>query len=112
MMLVRRFPMLSRPSRRALLALGTWAVAGCDPGSQGPEARPAAVATARALVRPLVSGNALRTPATRDPSGAAVTPGPTGVVLGHRAADGTLRVGCIDTEDGAEALVGASDEER
>ena len=72
----------------------------------------AAVATGRSLVRPLVSRNGLRTPASRDASGAAVTPGPTAVVLGHRAADGTLRVGCVDSEDGAEALVRASDEER
>ena len=112
-MLVRRFPMPLRPSVRALLTLGTWAVAaGCDPGSHVPESRPAAAATARSLVRPLVSRNALRAPAGRDASGALVRPGPTAVVLGHRTADGTLRVGCIDSEDGAEALVGASDEER
>lgn len=112
MMLGGRFPMLPRPSRLALLTLGTWVLTACDPGSPVPEARPAAVATARSLVRPLVSRNALRAPATRDASGASVTPGQTAVVLGHRAPDGTLRVGCVDSEDGAEALVGASDEER
>jgi len=113
MMLLGRFPMLDRPSRRALLTLGTWALAGCgDPGSAAPESRPAAAATARALVRPLVARNALTAPPAQDASGSAVTPGPTAVVLGHRAPDGTLRVGCVDSEDGAEALVRASDEER
>jgi len=111
-MLTRRFPMLLLSARRALLALGTWAAAGCEPGNPVPESRPAAVATARSLVRPLVSRNALRTPATRDASGASVSPGPTAVLLGHRAPDGTLRVGCVDSEDGAEALVDASDEEQ
>jgi hypothetical protein len=112
MMLLGRFPMLDRPSRRALLTLGTWALAACDPGSPVPESRPAAAATARALVRPLVARNALTAPATRDASGSSVRPGPTAVVLGHLAPDGTLRVGCVDSEDGAEALVRAPDEER
>ena len=115
-MLLGRFPMLAHPSRRALLTLGTWALAACGPGSPAgspvPESRPAAAATARALVRPLVARNALAVPATRDASGSSVTPGPTAVVLGHQAPDGTLRVGCVDSEDGAEALVRASDEER
>ncbi len=77
-----------------------------------PESRPAAAATARALVRPLVARNALT--AAAHAGRLAVprsTPGPTAVVLGHRAPDGTLRVGCVDSEDGAEALVRASDED-
>jgi len=59
-----------------------------------------------------VARNALAKPVTRDASGATVTPGPTAVVLGHRAADGTLRVGCVDSEDGAEALVRDSEDSR
>jgi hypothetical protein len=52
-------------------------------------------------------------PTAQDGSGAAaVTPGPTAVVLGHLAPDGTLRVGCVDTEDGAEALVRDSEDTR
>jgi hypothetical protein len=42
----------------------------------------------------------------------AVTPGPTAVVLGRRASDGTLSVGCVDSEDGAEALVRDSEDSR
>ena len=45
-------------------------------------------------------------------SASSVQPGPTAVVLGHRAPDGTLRVGCVDTEDGAEALVREPDDAR
>jgi len=110
MMLRGLFPMLPSRARRALLALGTAALAGCGPAAV-PESGPAAAATARALVRPHLARNALRTPSTRDGSGSAVTPGPTAVVLGHRAPDGTLRVGCVDSEDGAEALVRESEEE-
>ncbi|HZX43958.1 MAG TPA: hypothetical protein VFE93_19120 [Myxococcaceae bacterium] len=104
MMLRRRFPMLPSRALRAFFALGTSVLGGCGPGPI-PESGPAPAATARALVRPLVARNALSTPAARDASGSAVTPGPTGVVLGHLAPDGTLRVGCVDSEDGAEALV-------
>jgi hypothetical protein len=48
----------------------------------------------------------------RDGQGTPVNPGTLSVVLGHLAPDGTLRVGCVDTEDGAEALVRAATEER
>jgi hypothetical protein len=105
------FPMLPSRALRALLALGTSALAGCGPGT-APESVPAAAATARALVRPHVARNALTTPAPGDASGSAVTPGPTAVVLGHRAPDGTLRVGCVDSEDGAEALVREAEDAR
>ena len=106
MMLASRFPMLVRRSHWALLTLATWVSSGCGPGGPAPESRPAAAATARALVRPLVAGNALTVANPRDaPSGTAVQPGPTAVVLGHRAEDGTLRVGCVDSEDGAASLV-------
>jgi hypothetical protein len=51
--------------------------------------------------------------AAREPAeGAPVTPGPTAVVLGHLAPDGTLHVGCVDSEDGAEALVRDSEDTR
>ena len=109
-MLWSRFPMFVRCARWALLALGTGAVAAC--GQAETTSTDAAAATARALVRPHVARNALAKPVTRDASGATVTPGPTAVVLGHRAADGTLRVGCVDSEDGAEALVRQADEEQ
>jgi hypothetical protein len=102
MMLVRRFPMLVRRSHLALLTLAIWVSSGCGPEVllQGP------AATARALVRPLVAGNALTVTDPRDASsGTAVQPGPTAVVLGHRAEDGSLRVGCVDSEDGAASLV-------
>jgi len=104
MMLGRLFPMLPSRALRAFLALGTSALAGCGPGAP-PLSGPEAVATARALVRPHVARNGLTRQAFPDSSGAAVTPGPTSVVLGHLSTDGTLRVGCVDSEDGAEALV-------
>ncbi|HET6981040.1 MAG TPA: hypothetical protein VFI53_02810 [Myxococcaceae bacterium] len=110
MMLRDPFPML--PSR-ALLALAASVLAACGPGA-APESGPAAVASARAMVRPFVARNALSmsTSGMRDGQGAPVTPGTTSVVLGHLGPDGTLRVGCVDTEDGAEALVRATAEER
>jgi hypothetical protein len=67
------------------------------------------------MVRPFVARNALSmsTSTMRDGQGTPVSPGTTSVVLGHLAPDGTLRVGCVDTEDGAEALVrAAATEER
>ena len=110
MMLRRRFPMLPSSARWALLALGPAVLPGCGPAPV--ESAPAAAATARAMVRPLVARNALAAPATRDASGATVSPGPTAVVLGHLAPDGTLRVGCVDSEDGAEGLVRGTDDEQ
>ena len=112
MMLEGLFSMLASRVRWALLALGASVLPGCGPGAPpGPVPEP--VATARALVRPHVARNALSTPAARGaPGGTAVTPGPTAVVLGRRASDGTLRVGCVDSEDGAEALVRDSEETR
>ncbi len=105
MMLEGLFSMLPLRTWWAVLALGTTVLPGCGPGAVQ-ETVPEAVATARTLVRPHVARNALTTSAANGPSGgAAVTPGPTAVVLGHRASDGTLRVGCVDSEDGAEALV-------
>ena len=72
---------------------------------------PVDVVTARALVRPYVARNALSV--SRDTAvEAPVAPGPTAVVLGHLAPDGSLRVGCVDTEDGAEALVRDSEDTR
>lgn len=112
MMLGIRFPMLRPCAWWALLALGTSAIPGCGPGTGAPESVPSTAATARALVRPHLARNALSTPTVRDASGAAVAPGPTAVVLGHLAPDGTLRVGCVDSEDGAEALVRPPDEDR
>ena len=114
MMLVRRFPMLSPRAPLWLLALGTLAVAGCGPGTAGPDSPAAAAATARAMVRPLLarSSAALSTPATGDPSAAQPTDGLTSVVLVHRAEDGTVKVGCVGSEDGAEALVRSSEEAR
>jgi len=112
MMLGSRFPMLRPCACWALLALGTSAILGCGPGTGAPGSGPSAAATARALVRPHLARNALSTPTVRDGSGAAVTPGPTAVVLGHLAPDGTLRIGCVDSEDGAEALVRPPDEDR
>jgi hypothetical protein len=66
------------------------------------------------MVRPFVARNALSmsTSTMRDGRGTPVNPGTTSVVLAHLAPDGTLRVGCVDTEDGAEALVRAATEER
>jgi len=111
MMLGNRFPMLPSSWRWAALALGTFTLAGCGPAA--PEPGPVAAGTARALVRPWVARNALVAPAARDPvTGVSVAPGPTAVVLGYRAPDGTLRVGCVDSEDGAEALVRGTDDDR
>jgi hypothetical protein len=104
MMLEGAFSMLPFRTWWAVLAVGAALLPGC--GSSGaPETVPEAVTTARALVRPLVARNALSVSAASGSSGGAVTPGPTAVVLAHRASDGTLRVGCVDSEDGAEALV-------
>lgn len=112
MMLDGRFPMLRPCARWAILALGTWALLGCGPESGAPESRAAEAASARSLVRAELARSSLTAAPTRDASGAPVTPGPTQVVLGHRTPAGTLRVGCVDSEDGAEALVRAPDEER
>ena len=112
MMLGSRFPMLRPCACWALLALGTSAILGCGPGTGAPESVPSDADTARALVRPHLARSALSAPTVRDASGAAVTPGPTAVVLGHLAPDGTLRVGCVDSEDGAEVLVRPPDEDR
>lgn len=113
MMLRAPFPMLLSRVCRALLALAASLFAGCG-AAAAPEGGPAAVATARAMVRPFVARNALSmsTSTMRDGQGTPVNPGTTSVVLGHLAPDGTLRVGCVDTEDGAEALVRAATEER
>ena len=112
MMLEGLFPMLPFRVCWAVLALGASVLQGCGPGAT-PERVPEAVATARALVRPHVARNALTAPGAGGSSqGAAVTPGPTAVVLVHRASDGTLRVGCVDSEDGAEALVRHSEDSR
>jgi hypothetical protein len=112
MMLEGLFPMLPLRVCWAVLALGASVLPGCGPGTP-PETVPEAVATARALVRPHVARNALTVQAAGGSSpGAAVSPGPTAVVLGHRASDGTLRVGCVDSEDGAEALVRDSEDSR
>jgi hypothetical protein len=66
------------------------------------------------MVRPFVARNALSmsTSTMRDGQGTPVNPGTTSVVLGHLAPDGTLRVGCVDTEDGAEALLRGATEDR
>ena len=113
MMLGAPYPMLPSRVCRALLALAASTLAGCGPGA-APESGPAAVANARALVRPFVERNALSmsTSTMRDGQGAPVSPGTMSVVLGHLAPDGTLRVGCVDTEDGAEALVRGATEDR
>jgi hypothetical protein len=112
MMLARLFSMLPFRVCWAVLALGTVVLPGCGPGA-APETVPEAVATARALVRPHVARNALIVSgANGTPGAGAVTPGPTSVVLGHRASDGTLRVGCVDSEDGAEAMVRDSEDSR
>src|SRR5262249_62083043 len=97
---------LSRPRVRAFPALPL----PCGGGRPPPAVSPAVV-SARALVRPYVARNALRQPA---PGGSAprVVPGPTAVVLAHEADDGTLRVGCVDSEDGAEDLVRSVEDAR
>jgi len=106
--------MLDFPSMRAFLRSAVTVLAaltlGCDPGSPPPAVSPAA-ASARALVRPYVARNALRQ-ATPQRGGARVVPGPTAVVLAHEADDGTLRVGCVDSEDGAEDLVRSVEDAR
>jgi len=106
--------MLDFLSMRALFRSTVMAIAAlalsCDGGSPPPTVSPAVV-SARALVRPYVARNALRQPA---PGGSAprVVPGPTAVVLAHEADDGTLRVGCVDSEDGAEDLVRSVEDAR
>ena len=111
-MLEGPFSMLPFRTCWAVLAVGAALLPGC--GTAGaPETVPEAVATARALVRPHVSRNALIVSGANGSSGGAeVTPGPTAVVLGHRASDGTLSVGCVDSEDGAEALIRDSEDSR
>jgi len=112
MMLEGLFSMLPFRTRWAVLAVGSALAAGCGSGG-APETIPEAVATARALVRPYVARNALIVSGANGSSGgAAVIPGPTAVILGHRTSDGTLRVGCVDSEDGAEALVRDSEDSR
>ena len=113
MMLGGPYPMLPSRVCRALLALAASALAGCGAGA-APDSGPAAVAKARAMVRPFVTRNALSmsTSTMRDGQGTPVSPGTTSVVLGHLGPDGTLHVGCVDTEDGAEALVRGTTEER
>ncbi len=112
MMLEGVFSMLPSRVCWALVALGASALPGCGPGA-APETLPSAVATARALVRPHVARNALSTSAAGDTAGGPpVNPGPTAVVLGHLSADGAFRVGCVDSEDGAEALVRDSEDTR
>jgi hypothetical protein len=113
MMLEGLFSMVPFRACWAVLALGACVLPACGPGAAAPETLPEAIATARALVRPHVARNALTTPgAAASSQGGAVTPGPTAVILGHRASDGTLRVGCVDSEDGAEALVRDSEDAR
>jgi len=111
MMLEGLFSMLPSRVCWAVLVLGTSGLPGCGPGT-APETVPEAVATARALVRPYVARNALTVAGPGAAPQGAVTPGPTAVVLGRRASDGSLRVGCVDSEDGAEALVRDSEDSR
>jgi len=112
MMLEGLFSMLPFRTCWAVLAIGAALLQGCGSGG-APETVPEAVATARALVRPYVVQNALIVSgAARSSAGSGVTPGPTAVVLGHRTSDGTLRVGCVDSEDGAEALIRDSEDSR
>ena len=104
--------MLDSPSMRAFPRLAVTVLAAlalsCDPGPPPPS--PAA-ASARALVRPFVARNGLRQP-TPQGGAARVVPGPTAVILAHQAEDGTLRVGCVDSEDGAEDLVRSVEDAR
>ena len=95
--------------RSTVMVLAAMAVS-CDGGTP-PLALSPAAASARALVRPYVARNALRQPAP-GPSGRRVVPGPTAVVLAHQADDGALRVGCVDSEDGAEDLVRSVEDAR
>lgn len=99
---MRAFP------RLAVTLLGALALS-CDPGPAPPALSPAA-ASARALVRPYAARNALRQATVR--SGRMVMPGPTAVVLAHQTDDGTVRVGCVDSEDGAEDLVRSVEDTR
>jgi len=114
MMLVRRLPMLGPRAPLCLLALATLALAGCGSGTVSPDSPTAAAATARAMVRPLLARSpaALSAPATGTQSSSEAAGGLTSVVLVHRAEDGTLKVGCVGSEDGAEALVRSSEEAR
>jgi len=66
------------------------------------------------MVRPLLARSpaALSAPATGTQSSSEAAGGLTSVVLVHRAEDGTLKVGCVGSEDAAEALVRTSDEAR
>jgi hypothetical protein len=108
--------MLDARSMRAFLPPAVTALAAlalsCGPGTP-PQPPSVAAATARALVRPYVAGNALLRKAP-PPGGAGprVVPGPTAVVLAHQAEDGTIRVGCVDSEDGAEDLVRSVEDAR
>ena len=112
MMLDGLFSMLPVRACWAVLALGPALLPGCGPGA-APETVPEAVANARALVRPHVARNALLVSGRNGAAGPGQgSPGPTAVILGHRASDGTLRVGCVDSEDGAEALVRDSEDAR
>lgn len=94
-----------QPAVTALAALAL----SCDPGPPPAPVSPAA-ASARALVRPYVARNALRQATPRGAQDA--VPGPTAVILAHEAEDGTLRVGCVDSEDGAEDLVRSVEDAR
>lgn len=94
-----------QPAVTALAALAL----SCDPGPPPAPVSPAA-ASARALVRPYVARNALRQAMPGGAQGA--VPGPTAVILAHEAEDGTLRVGCVDSEDGAEDLVRSVEDAR
>jgi len=116
-MLENPFAMVSSWLRWALLALGTAALPGCGPGGASPGTDvpgPTPASRARALVRPYVARNSLSAPGTAGaPAGAsAPVPGPTAVVVGHRTSTGELRVGCVDSEDGAEALVRDAEDTR
>ena len=110
MMLGSRLPILRPRACWALLALGTSVLLGVAPEVRLPESGRRRPATARALVRPLVARNALSMPTARDVVRALRGPrqGPPRWCSGTVAPDGTLRVGCVDTEDGAEALVRAA----
>ena len=111
MMLEGLFSMLPFRVFWAGLALRSCVLPGCGAGP-APETVPEAVATARALVRPYVARNALTARGPQAATQGAMTPGPTAVVLARRASDGSLRVGCVDSEDGAEALVRDSEDSR
>jgi hypothetical protein len=77
-----------------------------------PAARGAAQAqAARVLVRPYLAGNALSRPVPAT-TAHGVSPGPRAVVLAHQAPDGTIRVGCVDSEDGAADLVQSAEDTR